>query len=237
MTQTADAVPVASSDLRTDLAIANQILFDHYLNDGFGHVTVRHDRDPNRYVMLRDLVPGVMEPDATIEFDLESRPIPERAGDCREKFIHGEIYKRRPEVMAIVHTHAAPLVLFSVLHEKLRPIYHMSYFLGSGAPVFEMREFEGHSDLLIKSAARGRALATTLGHDGVVLMRGHGATVVGASLKEAIYRTIYSVQNAQLQTDASRFGRATFLSDEEVALCTTTYDKAWLFWKQRALRG
>lgn len=238
MSRATAPVPLASAELRSDLAIANQILFDHDLNDGYGHVSVRHDRDATRFVMMRDLAPGIVDADDVIEFDLDGEPIPGREGSCKERFIHGEIYKARPDVAAVVHTHAVEMILFSVLRERLRPIYQMSAFLGAGAPVFEIRDLPDRGDLLISTAQRGRALAHVLGDDALVLMRGHGASVVGASLQEAMYRTIYAAQNARLQSDAARFGEATFLDDVEIAHIdnSNSYKKAWHFWKERAAR-
>ncbi len=230
--------PFASANLRADLAVANQILFDQDLNDGYGHISARHDGDPYRFVMIRDLAPGILDPDDAIEFDLDGMPIPGRSGSCRERFIHGEIYKARADVMAVVHTHAPEMILFSVLHERLRPLYQMSSFLGDGAPVFEIRDLPERSDLLISDAPRGTALARSLGEHAVVLMRGHGASIVGGSLQETIYRTIYAAQNARLQIDARRFGEATYLDDVEIAAIDNrgSFQKAWHFWKERALR-
>ena len=158
---------------------------------------------------------------------------------CKERFIHGEIYKMRPDVQAVVHTHAVEMILFSVLTETLRPIYQMSSFLGDGAPVFEIRSTTRRAAiLLITDQKRGQGLAASLGASAVVLMRGHGASVVGSSLKEAIYRTIYSAQNARLQVAASHIGQATFLDELEIQHIdnTSSYKKAWNFWKERALR-
>jgi ribulose-5-phosphate 4-epimerase/fuculose-1-phosphate aldolase len=232
-------VPLASAELRADLADANQILFDQDLNDGFGHISVRHDADPSRYVMMRNLEPGIVDPDGVIEFDLESRPVPGRNGSCKERFIHGEIYKARSDVNAIVHTHAVPLVLFSVIPERLRPLYQMSYFLRAGAPVFEVRDVPDRSDVLISTEERGRALASTLAKEALVLMRGHGASVVGKSLKEVVYRTIYAAQSAELQRDARQFGTPVYLDASEIAACDheNAYEKAWRFWKRRSMRG
>jgi ribulose-5-phosphate 4-epimerase/fuculose-1-phosphate aldolase len=189
--------------------------------------------------MMRDLAPGVFGPNDVIEFDLDSVPIPGRSGSCKERFIHGAIYKARPDVMAVVHTHAEPLILFGLVPEPLRPIYQMSYFLGTGAPVFEVRNVPERGDLLVSNAVRGEALALTLGDGAVVLMRGHGASIVGASLKEVIYRTIYTAQNASLQRDARTYESAIFLDDVEIAAISNanSYDKAWRFWKSRAMRG
>ena len=135
MNETVATASPASAALRAELAIANQILFDQELNDGYGHVSVRHDHDPNRYVMLRDPAPGKVDSEDVIEFDLDSRSRSGAGGTCKERFIHGEIYKARPDVMAVVHSHAVDMILFSVVREPLRPIYQMSHFLGKGAPV------------------------------------------------------------------------------------------------------
>jgi HCOMODA/2-hydroxy-3-carboxy-muconic semialdehyde decarboxylase len=238
ITHAATDAPIASAELRLNLAVANQILFDHDLNDGYGHISARHDGDPYRFVMIRDMAPGTLDGESAIEFDLDGMPIPGRAGSCRERFIHGEIYKARPDVMAVVHTHASEMILFSVLSEKLRPLYQMSSFLGDGAPVFEIRDLPDRGDLLISDTPRGIALARSLGDHAVVLMRGHGASIVGSSLQEAIYRTIYAAQNARLQIDARRFGEATYLDDVEIAAIDQrgSFSKAWHFWKERALR-
>lgn len=232
------SVPPAAAELRRKLALANQILFDQDLNDGYGHVSVRHDQDAQRFVMMRDLAPGIIDADDFIEFDLDGRPVPGREGSCKERFIHSEIYKARPDVNAVVHTHAVEMVLFSVVAEKLRPIYQMANFLGRGAPVFEVRDVPKRGDLLIHDVERGQALARTLNAEAVVLMRGHGASVVGGSVEEAIYRTIYAAQNAQLQLDATKFGKATYLDQTEIESIDNSgsYKKAWHFWSERAQR-
>jgi ribulose-5-phosphate 4-epimerase/fuculose-1-phosphate aldolase len=229
----------ASSALIEDLFVANRILSDHKLVDGFGHVSARHDRDPGRYVMTRNLAAGLVTPDDIVEFDLDSRPIRDiGVGYSVERFIHGEIYRSRPDVMAIVHSHAAPLILFSVIKAPLRPLYHVASFLEDGAPIFDIRDAAGMTDLLIRTPELGRSLAQTLADKSVVLMRGHGATIVGASIKHAVFKAVYTMQNAELQRDAMCFGEVTYLAPEEAALSTAFHAKAferpWEFWKRQA---
>jgi ribulose-5-phosphate 4-epimerase/fuculose-1-phosphate aldolase len=229
----------ASSALIEDLFVANRILSDHKLVDGFGHVSARHDRDLGRYVMTRNLAAGLVTPDDIVEFDLDSRPIRDiGVGYSVERFIHGEIYRSRPDVMAIVHSHAAPLILFSVIKAPLRPLYHVASFLEDGAPIFDIRDAAGMTDLLIRTPELGRSLAQTLADKSVVLMRGHGATIVGASIKHVVFKAVYTMQNAELQRDAMCFGEVTYLAPEEAALSTAFHAKAferpWEFWKRQA---
>jgi ribulose-5-phosphate 4-epimerase/fuculose-1-phosphate aldolase len=223
-----------------DLVTANRIASDQGLVDAYGHVSVRHDQDPNRYLMSRDRAPTLVTAADIHEFDLDSNPSP---GPVQkhylERYIHGEIYKARPDVMAVVHSHALSLILFSVVGESLQPIFHMSSFLHTGVPVFEIRDTAGMTDLLVKTPLLGAALAHTLADKRVVLMRGHGATIVGPSIKETIFRAIYTMVNAELQERARAFGGTKFLAPEEAAIkdsSRASLERAWQFWKHRAER-
>jgi ribulose-5-phosphate 4-epimerase/fuculose-1-phosphate aldolase len=155
-----------------------------------------------------------------------------------ERFIHGEIYKARPEIVAVVHCHAPQLIPFGATKTPLRPIYHMSGFLGAGVPIFEIRDTGGMTDMLVRTPLLGRALAVSLGDKPVILMRGHGATMVGTSIKHVVYRAIYSALNAALQMDAMRLGEPMFLADEEAALAAQrndmSLDRAWGLWQRQA---
>ena len=129
--------------------------------DGFGHVSVRHPNAPDRYFLSRSMAPAIITADDIIEFDLDSNPVDQRGRLMYiERFIHGEIYKARPDVNAVVHSHSPTVVPFSVTTVKLQPICHMSAFLGGGVPNFEIRDAAGMTDLLIRDAELGRALAS-----------------------------------------------------------------------------
>src|SRR2546425_4034152 len=169
----------ADGKLVEDLVAANRILVDQGVLDAYGHVSVRHDRDPSRYLMSRSLAPELVTAADVMEYDLESVPVEPRGRSLYlERFIHGAIYKLRPDVLAVVHHHSPSVIPFGVTTAPLRPLYHMSAFLGDGVPVFDIKTAAGEStDMLIRNPALGRALAQTLAAKPVALMRGHGAVV------------------------------------------------------------
>ena len=201
-------VTAGASDpqLIEDLVAANRILADHGLLDGWGHVSVRHNRDPNRFLMARGLSAELVTPKDIIEFDLDSRPVDTHglpmSALFTERYIHGEIYKLRPDVIAIVHTHAPSLIPFGVTKVPLKPMYHRSAFISFGIPVFEIRDRAGMTDMLIRNATLGHNLAEALGDHPAALMRGHGAVITGPSLPRVVGRTIFLALNATIQAQA-----------------------------------
>jgi HCOMODA/2-hydroxy-3-carboxy-muconic semialdehyde decarboxylase len=227
-----------------DLVAANRILADQGVVDGFGHVSVRHDRDPHRYLLSRSLAPELVSAADILELDLDSVPVDARGRSLYlERFIHGEIYKARPDVKAVVHNHSPSVIPFGATGVRLRPLYHMSAFLWRGVPVFEIRNAAGGaSDMLVRNPALGRALAQTLGDKTAVLMRGHGAVVVGDALPMAVRRSVYLEMNARLQAQAMNLGgdKVTYLDDAEAKLTeandAATTPRVWELWKRKALR-
>jgi ribulose-5-phosphate 4-epimerase/fuculose-1-phosphate aldolase len=231
-------------ELLEDLVAANRILADQGVVDGYGHVSVRHDREPNRYLLSRSRAPELVTADDIMEYDFESAPVdPKGRALYLERFIHGEIYKVRPDVHAIVHNHSPSVIPFGVSGTPLRPLYHMSAFLAEGVPIFEIRQAAGAmTDMLVRTPALGRALAHTLGARAVALMRGHGAVVVGLSLPEAVFRSVYTEINARLQAQALALGGPiTYLDPEEArkaeANLAGTITRPWELWKRKALRS
>ena len=227
-----------------DLVVANRVLSDQGVVDGFGHVSVRHDKDTNRYLMSRSMAPALVKADDILEYDLDSVAVDAKGRALfLERFIHGEIYKARPDVKAIVHSHSPSVIPFSVSQTKLRPIYHMSSFLGEGAPVFEIRDFSGTgSNLLVGTPELGSALAKALGDKNVVLMRGHGSVAVGTSIPEVVFRAYYTEMNARLQGDAIRLGDSiTYLTPQEAAASAKTNAalvmRPWELWKRKAMKS
>ena len=222
-----------------DLVCANHILYNEGVVDGFGHVSVRHPDRPDRYLLARSLAPAVVTREDILEFDLDSNAVDASgARPYLERFIHGEIYRARPDVAAVVHSHSPSVITFSVTGTRLQPIFHLGGFLGAGAPIFEIREAGGpETDMLIRTPALGTALAMTLGPGPYALMRGHGSVAVGASLKQVVYRAIYAEVNARLQSEASRLGEITFLNAAEAANAAATNDEVlerpWALWKKR----
>ena len=232
----------ASPQLIEDLVAANRILADQGILDGYGHVSVRHDRDPNRYLLSRSRAPELVTAEDIMEYDLDSNPVDAQGRTSyRERFIHGEIYKARPDVQAIVHHHSPALIPFGASTVPLQPIYHMASFIRGGIPVFEIRRTAGMTDLLVKTPHLGSALAQTLGDRPAVLMRGHGTVVAGLSLSHMVGRAVYLVLNAQLQAQAMALGGpVTFLDPEEARISQESRDadkfqRAWELWKRKAL--
>lgn len=229
----------ASRALADDLVAASRILAMHEVLDAYGHVSARSDRQPERFIISRSLAPALVTRADLMELDPDSEPLPgERRKGFIERYIHGEIYRARPEVLAIVHSHAPSVIPFGVARTPLRPIYHMGAFLWSGAPVFDIRKVRPDNDLLVRDRELGRSLAGSLGACTCVLMRGHGMTVVGESVPEAVYRAIYTEMNARLQLQASVLeGPVEFLSDEEGRRATATnrgtLERPWELWKRR----
>jgi ribulose-5-phosphate 4-epimerase/fuculose-1-phosphate aldolase len=238
------APPSAGSvepQLIEDLVAANRILADQGVLDGWGHVSARHPRNPNRYLLSRSRAPELISAEDIMEFDLDSNPVDARGRPLyTERFIHGEIYKARPDVVAIVHTHAPALIPFGISKVPLKPVYHRSAFIAAGVPVFEIRERAGMTDMLIRDQALGRALAGALGNQPAALMRGHGAVVVGPSMQRVVGRSIFLPLNATLQMQAAALGGpVTYLDPEEARRIEEREGyglaRAWEAWKRKAM--
>ena len=232
----------ADPTLIEGLVAANRILADQGVVDGYGHVSVRHGANPARYLLSRSLAPELVTAGDVMEYDLDSTPVdPRGRTGYLERFIHGEIYKVRPDVMAIVHSHSPSVIPFGVTGVALRPLYHMSAFLAGGVPVFDIRAESGEmTDMLVRTPALGRALARTLGSRNVVLMRGHGSVATAASLPHVVFRGVYTEVNARLQAQAMALSsNVTYLDPEEArkaeAAVGGTVSRPWELWKRKAM--
>ena len=227
-----------------DLVAAYRILADHNLLDGWGHVSVRHDKDPNRYLMARGMSAEMVTAKDIIEFDLDSRPVDTHglpmSALFTERYIHGEIYKHRPDVVAVVHTHAPSIIPFGDTKVPLKPMYHRAAFIAFGVPVFEIRDKAGMTDMLIRNTKLGEYLAGVLGDHPAVLMRGHGAAITAPTLQRVVARTIFLSLNATLQAEAMKMGAPiTYLDLEEAKLIEAREGhglaRTWEGWKQKVM--
>ncbi len=225
-----------------DLVASYRILAEHGVIDGYGHVSVRSERDPKRYYLSRSLAPELVTENDILEFDLDSNPV--TAGNqplYLERFIHGEIYKSRPEVNAVVHNHSPSVIPFGVTSVPLKPIFHMAAFIGVGIPTFEIRKTQKGSDMLIRTPRLGAALARSLGPKPAALMRGHGSVVVGEDLQRAVGRSMYLETSARLQMQAMLIagprGKITWFDAAEVkaSVPRQDYARAWDLWRKKAL--
>ena len=226
-----------------DLVAANRILARESVLDGWGHVSVRHNLDPGRYLLSRSLAPELVSTGDILEFDLDNNAVNGRGRNLyTERFLHGEIYKARPDVVAICHCHAPSVIPFGVTNIPLRPMYHRAAFIALGVPIFEIRDAAGMTDLLIRNAALGRALAQSIADKPAVLMRGHGATVVAPTLPRLVGRSIFLALNATLQMQAILMtggGSINYLDPEEARLIEARegygLGRAWEAWKRKAM--
>jgi len=222
-----------------DLVAAYRILAEHGVIDAYGHVSLRSPENPKRYYIARSLAPEIVQVEDIMEYDLDSRPLDERGRESvRERFIHGEIYKARPEVVAVVHNHSPSVIPFSVTGVPMKPIYHMASFIGDGVPNFEIRKVAKGTDLLVKTPKLGAALAKTLGKSSAALMRGHGSVSVGENIARAVGRSIYLEQSARLQMQAMALSKkVTYLDAGEVKASAPVqdYKRAWPMWREKAL--
>ena len=226
-----------------DLAIAYRLLADYGIIDAYGHISVRSPERADRFWMARSIAPELVTANDMMEFDMESEPIDAKGrSPVNERFIHGEVYKLRPEVMAVVHNHSPSVIPFSCTGKSLHPIFHMSAFIGLGVPNWEIREAREGTDMLVRDTYLGASLAARLGQHPATLMRGHGAVVVGESLQIAIGRSVYLEQNARMQFQAEVLagegGKITFMDEKEVAanVVWQEYGRFWNLARTKMLR-
>lgn len=232
--------PVARSVLE-DIAAASRILAEQGVVDGFGHVSLRHPDAPDRFLMSRALAPALVTPDDIMEFTLDSVACEDKGrSGFLERFIHGQIFKARPDVMAVAHSHSPSVIPFGLIDTPMRAMFHNAAFLNEGVPVFDIADEFGPTDMLVGNNEKGVALAKCLGQHSVCLMRAHGSVAVGPSLPMAVFRAVYTEVNARVQTAATLMsggGRIAGLNGEESVLADEVNRgaglRAWELWRKR----
>jgi HCOMODA/2-hydroxy-3-carboxy-muconic semialdehyde decarboxylase len=224
-----------------DLVIANRILAHENVVDGFGHVSLRHPERPDRFFMSRSRSPELVTLDDIMEFDLDCNPIDQRGRVMYgERAIHGAIFQARGDVNSVVHNHAHEIIPYSVTKTPMRQVIHTAGGMGGHVPVWDIRDDFGDTDMLVRNLQQGRSLAKALGGNAAVLMRGHGVSVVGRSVRDAVRIAVYLMVNARLQTEAMRLGDVTFLSEGEIvktaemSASPLASDRIWEYWTRRS---
>lgn len=227
-------------EAREQVARANRIVANEGVLDAFGHISMRHPNDPNRYLLSRSRAPELIQPEDVLEFTLNSEPVkPPTVRLYGERVIHGEIYKARPEVMAVCHHHAASILPFCISGTDLKPVYHLGATMGAAVPFWDQRDDFGNTTLIVAKPDEGASLARALGDNWLVLMRRHGATVAGRTLQELVFRTIYTTRNAGMQIQAHALGHVSPLNAEETRLAgdynlqPSPVARAWEYWNVR----
>jgi ribulose-5-phosphate 4-epimerase/fuculose-1-phosphate aldolase len=230
-----------TADLLRDLVIANRILAHEGVVDAYGHISVRHPERSDRFFLSGSRSPELVTLDDIIEYDLDCNPIDLRGrAQYVERPIHGAIYRRRPDVISVVHNHAYEVIPFTVTQgAKLRPLLHVASGIGTAVPVWDIRRNFGDTNLLVTTNAQGEDLADGLGSNRVVLMRGHGAAVAGISIQDTVHTSVYLKVNAQIQTEAMRMGGdIVYLSEGEITemrkSAQSGHTRAWEYWARRA---
>ena len=222
-----------------DLAAASRILADQGVFDAAGHVSMRHPSDPQRFLMSRSLAPQMITADDIMEFDIDSNPIDARGRNAFiERYLHGEIFRARPDVMAIAHSHSPSTIAFGLSNVPMRAMYHNAAFLAAGVPVFDIREKFGTTDIVISSPEKGAALAQVLAGKPVALLRAHGMVATGPSLPVAVFRAIFTVTSANIQHQVLALGGPVAALDEEEGrladvVNVQTVGRSWDLWKKR----
>src|SRR5712691_5030767 len=228
-------------NLIADLAAASRILAAHGVVDGFGHVSLRHPAAPDRYLMARSVAPALVVPDDIIEYDLDSNPVNANGrSSFLERFIHGEIYKARPDIQSVVHSHSPSVIPFGLVRVPLTAMFHNAAFIAAGVPVFDIREKFGATDMLVGNREKGVALAAVMGEKDVVLMRAHGSVACGPTLQTAVFRAVYTEVNARIQhwAAALKGGAPIAALDPEEgrlsdAVNQTAGMRAWDLWRSQ----
>jgi ribulose-5-phosphate 4-epimerase/fuculose-1-phosphate aldolase len=223
-----------------ELAIANRILSNEGVIDAFGHVSVRHPADPNRYLLSRSRSPLLVEPDDILEYTLDSEPVKRTSIRLySERVIHGCIYQARSDVMAVCHHHAPAIMPFCISGKPIVPVFHLGAAIGEQTPFWDQHDEFGDTNLLVVKQEEGHSLARALGRHSAVLMNRHGATVAGGSLKELVSRAIFMCQNAEYQLRALALGTPQPLYPGEVKLAGTlsllpnVVTRTWEYWSMR----
>jgi ribulose-5-phosphate 4-epimerase/fuculose-1-phosphate aldolase len=221
-----------------DLVAASRILARHGVLDAWGHVSMRHPKNPDRYLISRARAPALVAAEDIVELDLNSDPVNQSGPRLfLERYIHGEAYKARPDVNAVVHSHSPTVVPFSVTEEPLRAISSVASFLACGCPVFEIRDVGLTKGLLVSTGKQGAALAKVLGDKPVALLRGHGNIVVAPDIPRVVHRALYTEVNARQLTTALSFRRPIKYIELDEVLDPQRLGDSWDVWKYEAMGG
>ena len=223
-----------------DLAAASRILVDQGVFDAAGHVSMRHPERPERFLMSRSLAPQLVTADDIMEFTLDCAPCDDDRKPFIERFLHGGIYRKRADVMAIAHGHSAAVIPFGLVSTPMRATYHNAAFLAAGVPVFDIRTRFGATDIVISNADRAAALAEALGDKHVLLLRAHGFVAVAPNIESAVFRAIFTEVSARVQLQAAVLGGDIAALDADEgrqadAINLATVGRSWELWKKRVM--
>jgi ribulose-5-phosphate 4-epimerase/fuculose-1-phosphate aldolase len=233
-------MPDQLAEARQELAIANRVLANEGVLDAFGHISVRHPTNPDRYLISRYGAAELMKPDDILELTLDSKPVvPTSARLFSELVIHGAIYQARPDVNSVCHHHAVAVLPYCITGVELVPVMHLGASLGGKVPFWDSHDEFGDTPMVVTKPEEGASLARALGKQWMVLLRRHGATLAGRSLRECVFRSVFTCRNAELQSRAMAMGTISTLSAGEAEMCSQhsltprTLSRTWEYWSHR----
>ena len=230
--------PQTLAELHSDLIYANRILYNEGVIDAFGHISVRDPQDPTKFYMTTNVVPSLAVTKDILHYDMQCNALTGGRPNVGygERFIHCGVYRARPDVNSVIHGHSLTLIKFGVTNTPLRAVFLMGGFLGTaGIPIFDIREVNPKTNMMVSNNQFGDALSKALGNAPVALLRGHGQTVVGDSIRQATVRAFYAEVNAKLQSEAAAMGTIKFLSPEEAGMAANgvSIQRPWDMFKAR----
>ena len=233
------------AEARAELALANRIVAREGVIDAFGHVSLRHPDNPGRYLLSRSRAPELVGPEDFIEYDLNSQPLRDPGvGQYSERVIHGEIYKARPDVNSVCHHHCPAFMPLLATGTDYVPIFHLGAVGGIKPPFWDQHDEFGDTNMLVVKPEEGASLARALGAGWMVLMKRHGVTVAGTSVKDCVFRCVYSARNAEYQVRSLSVGsNVASLSPGETELAgaisskTTGLTRSWEYWSMRVAKA
>lgn len=232
----------AFDNIKNELITAIQVLIQQNVLDAFGHVSVRHPNNPEYYLLAKALPPNIITKDDLLEFDLDSNPVDNFDEQLYgERYIHGNIYQARPDVHAVCHHHSPAIMPFSVTGTPLQPVSQTGAAMGKHVPFWDSREEFGDTDLLVSTPDQGDSLAKKLDYAWMVIMRRHGACVVGRTIRELVLRAVFSCRDALIQTQAASIGTIEPLSSGERDIASqlreASINRCWIYWTSQLFKS
>lgn len=228
-------------DAINDLVTANHILSNEDIIEVFGHVSIRDPENPEHFLLSRSLSPQFVTADDIMEHDFDGNILDKDYKGYAERILHGQIYQARPDVQAVVHHHALPLIPFTTTGIELKPIVHIACMFYEGIPLYD--DYDVSDGMLIMNKKEGARIARTLGDKRALLLRGHGVILAAQNIREAVMDSIYIAMNAQVQYQSLQLGQPKYMSYEEARAATRVLhsdlalERAWGYWVGRLDRG
>lgn len=210
-------IDTSYNEIKKDFITALRIIYREGLSDAFAHLSVR-SRGGDEMMFMPRKSPALVQADELFLVDFE-KAVPQSS-------LHQAIYKARPDVKAVFHFHSPAVILLSVVGQSIQPMHNYSAIFYDGVPLYT-----GTGQ--VESPARAGEMAKLLGNAKALMLRGHGAVVVGQSVREVCMLALFLEESARLQTEATKLGTPMLIERDEaekIAKRTfkpTSIERAW----------